>query len=574
MNENVYNSAPEPLESIPFEIPETFQTTLGNGLRIVMLPHERLPLISFRLALFSGEANDPADSFGLINAMMAMLTEGTENHTSRELAEKVERLGASLSASSSDDFSIISASALSIYRTEILDLLAEIVFRPTFPDGELDLYKRNTIENLKFQRSQPGFLANEQLARILYQGHPYSRIAPKPQEIQKLTQDALSKRHSQVIVPNIAVLIVVGDFETESMVKEIEGFFGEWRRGEYNPARFPKPPLPESRTMTIVDRPGSAQANILLANLAIPRNHPDYFRVLVMNQILGAGASSRVFMNLREDKGYTYGAYTRFDTKRFNGHFEASAEVRTAVTGASLDEFFYELNRIRDEAVTEKDLEDAKNFLTGVFPIRAETQEGLTNLIVNQQLYELPNDFLQTYRERVAEVSIDDVRRAAEKYIRPESLAIVLVGDAAGILPQAERLADSVEIFDTDGKPLERSKFEIDLETPPEDFTGEWELKLDFQGQEVGVRLVIEQKDREIAGTMKTILGEGKIASGAVNGNKISATAMTEIQGQSAEFIIQGEINGEVISGTISTPLIPDSLKFTGSRTNQAGAAN
>src|SRR5207253_10336987 len=139
----------------------------------------------------------------------------------------------------------------------------------------------------------------------------------------------------------------------------------------------------------------------VLSNLAIPRNHPDYFPALVMNQVLGAGASSRVFMNLREEKGYTYGAYTRLDTKKLAGDFEATAEVRTAVTGDSLKEFFYELNRIRDERVMEDELNDAKSFLTGVFPIRAETQEGLTNLIVNQHLYGLPEDYLQTYRDNV-----------------------------------------------------------------------------------------------------------------------------------------------------------------------------
>lgn len=574
MNEKSYISVPEPLEPVPFAVPGTFETTLKNGLRVVILAHDRLPLISFRLAFFFGDANEGRDSVGLTSAMMSMLTEGTENHSSRELAEKIERLGASLSASSSDDFSIISASALSIYRTEMLDLLAEVLFRPSFPEAELDLYKRNTIENLKFQRSQPGFLANEQVARIVYGEHPYGRISPTPRDVQNLSREALAVCHGQRMVPNNAVFIAVGDVGIEPLLREIEKFFGDWQRGSVARANFQQPAERDSRTLTLVDRPGSAQANIVMANLGIPRNHPDYFPVLVMNQVLGAGASSRVFMNLREEKGYTYGAYTRFDTKRDAGDFEASAEVRTAVTGASLDEFFFELNRIRDEAVGERELQDAKDFLIGVFPIRAETQEGLTNLIVSQQLYDLPTDYLQTYRDRVAGVTADDVRGAAMKYIRPESLAIVIVGDAAGILPQAEKFAESAEIFDTDGNRRERSDFDADSAAAPENFDGEWDLVLDFQGQEVGVKLSIVQKGGEISGTLRTILGEGEIAAGRVNGKKISATAVTEIQGQAAEFIINGEIEGEVLSGTIATPLIPDSLKFSGTRTNQAGAAN
>src|SRR5256714_6502670 len=162
-----------------------------------------------------------------------------------------------------------------------------------------------------------------------------------------------------------------------------------------------------ARSLTIVDRPGSAQSNIVLTNLGVRRTHSDYFPLIVMNQVLGAGASSRVFMNLREEKGYTYGAYTRLESKRLAGDFEATAEVRTAVTGDSLKEFFYELDRIRGDMVGEEELADAKNFLTGVFPLRAETQEGLTNLIVNQHLYGLPEDYLQTYREHVDAVTAD-----------------------------------------------------------------------------------------------------------------------------------------------------------------------
>jgi predicted Zn-dependent peptidase len=175
--------------------------------------------------------------------------------------------------------------------------------------------------------------------------------------------------------------------------------------------------------------------------------------MIVMNQVLGAGASSRVFMNLREEKGYTYGAYTRLDLKRLGGDFEATAEVRTAVTGDSIKEFFYELERIRNEDVPAGELSDAKNFLTGVFPIRAETQEGLTNLIVNQLLYDLPDDYLQTYRSNVDSVAAEEVRRTAELYVRPSELAIVVVGDAKEIIPQVEEYASVVEIFDTEGNP-------------------------------------------------------------------------------------------------------------------------
>jgi len=451
MNIDFRQSPPEPLAPVAFDIPRPHTATLDNGLRVVIFENERLPLVSYRLAFFSGDINDPKGSTGLTSAMASQLTEGTENYSSLQLADKVERLGASLHASASDDFTILSASSLSLYASEVLDLMTEILLRPTFPEGELDLYRRNTVEHLKFQRSQPSFLAGEQVARLIYGDHPYSTVSPAAADIEKLDREVLARFHSQMLVPNNAMFIVVGDVKRDEFIAELNEHLGEWQPGDIHHTKFPDTPLRNSRSLTIVDRPDSAQSNIVLTNSAINRTDPDYFKVIVMNQVLGAGASSRVFMNLREEKGYTYGAYTRLNTKRLAGDIEATAEVRNEVTGDSLKEFFYELERIRSEKVSDEELADAKNFLTGVFPIRAETQEGLTNLIVNQHLYGLPDDYLQTYRDRVNAVTADDVIDAAQKYVRPDEMAIVIVGDAGEVLPQAESYAGSVEIFDTEG---------------------------------------------------------------------------------------------------------------------------
>lgn len=451
MTPELRKAPPAPLAPVSFDIPKPFETTLDNGLRVIVFENARLPLVSFRLAFQSGDIHDPDGHTGLTSAMATMLSEGTESYTSRQLAEKAERLGASISASASDDFTVVAGSALSLYGTEILRLMAEMVLKPTFPESELDLYRRNTIEHLKFQRSQPGFLAGEQAARLVFGSHPYSKVSPDAADIEKLDRGMLADFHASMLVPNNAMLIAVGDMNASELVKELNDLFGDWQQGSA-PASGPEPPPQRTaRTLTIVDRPGSAQSNIVLTNLAVKRTDPDYFSLLVMNQVLGAGASSRVFMNLREEKGYTYGAYTRLESKKLAGDFEATAEVRTEVTGSSLKEFFYELDRIRSEAVGNEELGDAKNFLTGVFPIRAETQEGLTNLIVNQYLYGLPQDYLQTYRANVDAITPDDLQRVAIKHVRPNEMAIVIVGDAARVLPQAESYAETVEIFDTEG---------------------------------------------------------------------------------------------------------------------------
>lgn len=563
----IRKTAPEALAPVPFNIPQAFKTKLDNGLRVILFEDSRLPLVSYRLAFLTGDADDPAEAIGRTSAMASMLMEGTLNYTSHQLAERIERIGASLSANASNDFTAISASTLSLYRDEVLELLGEIAFRPTFPESELDLYRRNAIEHLKFQRSQANFLANEQAARLIYGEHPYSRISPTAADIEKLDREGLIKYHAATLVPNRAMLIAIGDLDRESFLHQVNDQFGKWEKNERPGTTFP--PLPEraSRTLTIVDRPGSAQANIILANRSLDRLSPDYFSVLVMNQILGAGASSRVFMNLREEKGYTYGAYTRIDAKMLAGDFEATAEVRTSVTSDSLKEFFYELDRIRAEKATEEELTDAKNFLTGVFPIRAETQEGLTGLIVNQELYGLPDDYLQTYRDNVNAVTLDDVYAAANQYVLPDQMAIVIVGDADEVLPQARPYASAIEIFDTEGHPIElAAAVGSKSDEPAAEVAGKWIILLDFQGQQVPVTMTLEQNNDAVSGLLETPLGSGEISEGYVSGKKLKATSNLEIQGQAVDFTIIGSVDGGTISGEISSVMVPAPLPFTGTR--------
>ena len=575
MDADLRKTVPPPLSPISFEISRPYRETLENGLRVVVFEEERLPLVSYRLAFNTGDINDPPKHIGVTSAVASLLTEGTREYTSQQLAEKIERLGASISASASDDFTVIAASALSLYNSDVLGLLAEIVLRPTFPENELDLYRRNTVEHLKFQRSQPGFLAGEQAARLVYGRHPYSRVSPRPDDIEKLDGRDLARRHLETFIPNNALLIVVGDVKKDEFISEVSDLFDEWQPGKVGETFFDLPPRRKERSLTIVDRPGSAQSNIVLTDLGVSRTDTDYFPLLVMNQVLGAGASSRVFMNLREDKGYTYGAYTRLESKRLAGSFEATAEVRTPVTGDSLKEFFYELERIRTESVGDEELQDAKNFLTGVFPLRAETQEGLTNLIVNQYLYGLPEDYLETYRENVAAVTAEDVQRVAREHIRPDEVAIVIVGDAEEVLPQARPFSDNVEIFDTEGKLQDIGKYSPSAAAETTNAGGNWKLTIDFQGQSLPVSLALEQHNDLITGSLDTMLGSGTIAEGNVTGNKFTATAKAEFQGRSVEFAISGKIDGDSMSGSITTTLAPGPLPFTGTRDGSAqkGAA-
>ena len=539
---------------------------MPNGLKVVVFEDKRFPLVSFRLAFTVGEAHDADDATGQTSALVSMLTEGTKNRSSKQLAEEIERLGAHLSASSSSDNIVVSASSLTFYRTDIMNLMAEVVLTPTFPESELSLYIQNTLENLKFQRSQPNFLADEQISRIIYGKHPYRVASPSPADVEKITREKLFELHGKSFIPNVATFIVVGDVERDEILKEIEEKFGGWQQGSVGEVVFPDPPERTETTLTIVDRPGSAQSNIVISNLAIKRSSEDYFAFLLMNQILGAGASSRLFMNLREEKGYTYGAYSSIDARRLAGSFEATSEVRTAVTGESLKEFFYELNRIRDAKASEQELNDAKNFLTGVFPIRAETQEGLTNLIVSQKLYDLPEDYLQTYRDKINEITIEDVERVAKKYITPDKIALVIVGDAENILEQVKSYARTIEIYDTEGNLQNMDNYKQDESVEAASVAGRWNLNLSAMGQELKVSLILEQNGNEVSGKLETMFGNGDITYGRVKGNQLTATAVAEVQGQSAEFTINGTVEGDSVSGSLSTQMIPMPLEFTGTR--------
>jgi zinc protease len=444
---------PPPLEPRPLNLPQHIETTLPNGLGLVVVEDKRLPLISFRLAFRCGDANDPAELPGLSDMMSSLMTEGTARRSSRQIAEEVERFGATLAVGSSSDFTTVAASSLSVYADEILDLMADVTMNPSFPQNEVDLARENTKQLLIQQRAQPTFLASERLSQVVFGKHPYSRLSPTPEMLDAMTRDDLVRFRATTYIPNNAVFMVVGDVDRDEMIAQIEKLFADWQPGSLPHLDLPPLPKRSARSVDVVDRPGSAQSNIVIANEGITRTSADYFPMLVMHTILGANASSRLFMNLREEKGYTYGAYSNLDARRLAGTFRATAEVRTPVTGASLHEFFYELGRIRDEAVAAEELKNAKAYLAGVFPIRIETQDGLIDQLVSIRMYDLPRNYLETYREQVNAVTAEDIQRVAQTHVTPDAAAIVIVGDAAEISEQVKPYAETIELYDTEGKP-------------------------------------------------------------------------------------------------------------------------
>ncbi len=442
---------PPPLDLRPLNLPEPFETTLANGLQVVIVEDRRLPLVSFRLAFRSGDANDPGSLPGLSDMMSHLLTEGTETRTSRQLAEEVERIGATLNVGSGSDFTTVAGSALSIYSEEILELMADVTQRSSFPESELELARENTKQMLIQQRAQPTFLASERMSQVIFGDHPYARISPTPDSLDAMTREEMLRFRQATMVPNNAVMVIIGDVDRDLTLARVTELFGNWTSRDLSDLKFPPPPNREARVAYLIDRPGSAQSNIVIANLGITRTSGDYFPMLLMHTVLGANASSRLFMNLREEKGYTYGAYSNLDARRLLGTFRVSAEVRTGVTGVSLHEFFLELDRIRDEVVSDEELANAKSYLAGVFPIRIETQDGLIDQLVSIKMFDLPEDYLHTYRDRINAVTAAEIQRVAQSHVTPDRAAIVVVGDAAEIRAQVQPYVKVIELYDTEG---------------------------------------------------------------------------------------------------------------------------
>jgi len=454
---------------LKFAMPKAYETELGNGLRVIALENHKLPTFTMQMVILSGGLSDPAGQPGAAQYTAAMLREGTKKRSSRQIAEAVESLGATLGANSglSSQISVITAGGLTENFDQIMELFAEVILNPSFPAEDLNKLKTRATAQLRAQRSQPGFLANEMFLKTMYGAHPAGRAALTPAQIQGITPEALKQFHAAHYRPNNAIFAIVGDVNPSEIVAKLEKTFGgqqddsqhgsqhgSWTRGDVPQPDLPKVSEPGSSKIYLVDRPGSEQTNLILGNLSIERNDPDYYALDMMNQILGGGASARLFLNLREDKGYTYGAYSGFNAAKYRGVFRASTEVQTKVTKGSMDELIYEFKRIRDEKTPDDEFDRAKRTIVGGFAMQLESPQSLLANIITQKIYNLPADYWDAYPQKIAAVTADDVQRVARKYLDLAKLQIIAVGDAKQIADMMKQFG-GVELYDTEGKPLQ-----------------------------------------------------------------------------------------------------------------------
>jgi zinc protease len=443
----------------PFKPPATREVKLDNGLTIVLVEDRRAPLVTIEagipLAPRLAGAAALADYVALSEATADLMTEGAGSLDSSELAREVESLGGRIASSANEDYAEVSAVVVSENLQRMVELFADVVLRPAFTLSEVALHKRNRVERLSVQRQEPAFLVGEMFDKVVYGSHPYALSVPTPQTVRVLTRSRIDRFYRTTFSPEGSVLAVVGDFDPTQMEKTIRELFGKWSRpvspGAVREARISN--APRARKIYLIDRPGSEQSDFRIGGLAVKRSDPDYSALQVANAILGAGTGSRLFLNIREQKGYTYDVSSVVSSLKQAGTFFGASETRTEVTVAAIKEMLSEFEHIANQKVADQELQDAKSFLNGQFALSLSTQGGVADRMLKTRILGLESDYLETYRARIDEITADEVQRAARKYISSRSAAIVVVGDARKLVKELRAIAP-VLLFNAEGRRL------------------------------------------------------------------------------------------------------------------------
>jgi len=430
--------------------PRRTRTRLANGLEIVLAEAHSIPKFHGELYFRAGNAQVSGHSTALAEMTATLVRTGTTRRASRQIEEDLRRLGADLGSSSGQDTSAIGFAGLGEFAEPLLQLVNELAREASFPEGELERERRQKLEEVKLERTSPGFLAGERLRKVLFGVHPYALVSPSEAQVAAYKREALQGVYREIYAPENALLMMVGDFDPQAMLKLIEKTFGGWSGKQAAPKEFPAPPKPRGRHVHLVHNPGSVQTQILVGCHAITRKHPDWIRLGLTNSLFGGAFNSRLVMNIREDKGYTYSPRSSAHPLRHHGYFSVSAAVRNDVVAASLTEIFYEIDKLRSVPVPEPELADAQNYLTGVFSLGLATQEGLLSQFSTVELNELPADYLETYRDNIRAVTSAELMATARKYFDSANMQIVVVGDRAQIEEQAV-LFGELAIYDNQG---------------------------------------------------------------------------------------------------------------------------
>ncbi|MGQ0736056.1 MAG: M16 family metallopeptidase [Acidobacteriota bacterium] len=425
---------PRPLPSRAVKFPPYEIRTLANGLQVVLVSHHEQPAVSVRMLIRAGAAQDPKGKMGLAMLTAALLDQGAGDRTAEQIADSIDFIGGILGTGAGTDLTFVNAIVMKDSLPLALRLLSDVVRRPTLAPQELERQRQQALSGLRVAAEDPNTVANQVIDRLVYGFHPYGLPGNgTPESIGSLTRDDIADFHRRYYVPNNALLAIVGDVSADEALDQLRKTFDDWARRDVPPFTPIEPP-PPTRRVVVIDKPDAVQTEIRVGQIGIPRRHDDFMALDQAIKILGGEGANRLQQVLRSQRGLTYGASADLDSYKTAGGVVAETDTRTDATAEVLRLTIDEFQKLQRERVYEGELEGAQAYLAGHFPLTIETPDAIATQVLNQLFYGLPLDELETFPERVRSVSPDDVQRVARSYLRPDRLAVVLVGNANGFV--------------------------------------------------------------------------------------------------------------------------------------------
>ncbi len=464
--EDFRKTAPKPGVAPRIELGKAKQFTLKNGLKVIIVENHKLPRIAIQVFVDVPPFME-GDAAGYASIAGQLLSKGTKTRTKAQIDEEVDFVGATLSTSSSG----VIGAALTKHQDKLLEMISDVLLNPTFPEEEFDKIKKQTLSGLAQSKDNPNAIAaNVQTVLRYGKNHPYGEIQTE-ESIENITLDKCRSFYESNFKPNISYLIVTGDVSAKKFKKQAKQYFGKWKSGKVVKQNYLKPEKPKGASVAFVDKAGAVQSVIAVTYpVDLHPASPDVLKAQVMNTILGGYFSSRLNANLREDKGYTYGATSGLSQDQLVGNFTASASVRNAVTDSSLTQFIFEMNKMREQEVSDEELEMVKNYLTGSFARSLENPGTVARFTLNVARYNLPSNYYATYLERLSLVSKKDILEMARKYITPDNAYLLVVGNKDNVADKLRNFAATGEVkfYDVYGNPVK-----VIEEAVPTDLTAE-----------------------------------------------------------------------------------------------------
>jgi predicted Zn-dependent peptidase len=427
---------PAPGTPRDFVLPTPARVTLPNGLKVTMVQYGAIPKVQVVLSVAAGNVEEAASEVWLADVMTALMTEGTTRRSGADIALAAARMGGSIGAGAGEVRATVRGEVLSEFAADLVRLVAEVAQTPSFPATELDRIRADKLRQLALQKSTPQAIAQARFAEVTYGDHPYGRVFPTEAALQGYTIDQVRRFHDAKFSAARSRLYVVGRFDQAAVERAVREAFGGWKAGTATDPPRAKPT--SARAVHIVDKPGAVQSTLIVGLPVIDPSHPDWVPLDITNTLLGGYFSSRVTSNIREAKGYTYSPYSSITSHPGDAYWAQNADVTTAVTGASLKEIFYEIDRLQAEAPSEAELDAVKNYEAGTFVFANSQRGGISGQLQFLDEYGLPDDYLTSYVRRVRAVTPAKVQEMATKYIDDTRATIVVVGDRKAIEDQVK----------------------------------------------------------------------------------------------------------------------------------------